>query len=320
MLWTVLTVVAALLVPVQARLNGQLALEYGDPIAASVVSFGGGFALLVLASAARRDWRGSVPAVARALRAGRLRRWHLLGGLAGATVVAAQSFVGPLTGIALLTVAIVAGQTLGGVLVDRAGFGPAGVIRPTRDRVLGAAIVLLAVVVSVWPRLTVAAPLLALLVPLVGGIGNAAQQAVNGRIGGETTTFAATLTNFCAGTVALVSVFAVRRLSGSPDIDWFAVPWYLPLGGLVGIAVVAILARASAAIGVLQLTLWFVAGQLLGSLVLDLVAPSGTATVTWWTVAGLAVAFAGVAVAPAAAIGRRGRAGRRGGQAPSAPS
>ena len=141
----------------------------------------------------------------------------------------------------------------------------------------------------------VEAPWILLVLLLVGGLGVAMQQALNARTGRATSIHAATLVNFVGGTVFLGGALLVRGAT-SGFAPLFDAPWHLYLGGLVGVSVVAILARATASIGVLQLTLWFVAGQLLGALLFDLVAPTPGTSVTWWTVAGLALAFVAVAV------------------------
>ena len=59
-----------------------------------------------------------------AARAGALRPWQLLGGVAGASLVASQGITVGTIGVALFVVAVVAGQTSSGLAVDHAGLGP----------------------------------------------------------------------------------------------------------------------------------------------------------------------------------------------------
>ena len=81
---------------------------------------------------AARGHRGRVGAIPRALRSfGQVRAWHLLGGLGGAMFIAAGAIGAPEIGVALLSVALVCGQTTGSLAADGVGLSPAGA--PGRD-------------------------------------------------------------------------------------------------------------------------------------------------------------------------------------------
>ncbi len=55
----------------------------------------------------------------------------LLGGACGALTVSTQGLTAGILGVSLFTVGVVAGQTLHGLVLDRIGFGPAGVVAVT---------------------------------------------------------------------------------------------------------------------------------------------------------------------------------------------
>jgi bacterial/archaeal transporter family-2 protein len=111
---------------VQARVNGELGARLSDGIAAATISFGIGLAILsvfiLLTSAGRRG----LQAVQSALRSGTLRWWHLLGGVCGGFVVATQGLTVATLGVAVFTVALVAGQSASSLVVDRSGLSPGG--------------------------------------------------------------------------------------------------------------------------------------------------------------------------------------------------
>ena len=109
-------VVAGAMIPFQAGINAQLAHWVGGPIRAALVSFlVGTFALLLIAAAQRK----SLPSIGRI---GDAPWWVWIGGLLGAFYVAGSIVSAPKLGAATLTAAVVAGQSLTSLLVDRFGW------------------------------------------------------------------------------------------------------------------------------------------------------------------------------------------------------
>lgn len=304
-LWSLVAMGVGSLVAVQVRLNGELATVSGDPLTAAAVLFAMGLVILLLVGLTSRERRRAVPAVVAAVRDGRLRWWQVLGGVAGATFVGAQAVTSPALGVAMFMVAFVAGQTVGGLVVDGLGIGPAGRQRATGTRVAGAVLVVVSVLLSVAGELRGDVPVLLLVVPFACGLLMSAQQGVNGRVSVATTPFAATLCNFVVGIVLYAIVLAVHALTGGITADLAGSPWYAYLGGVIGLVFVAFAVVGVRHLGVLRMSLALVTGQLLGSLVLDLVWPAPGAAVTWWTVLALGLALAAVALAAVRPAPRR---------------
>jgi transporter family-2 protein len=301
--------VSGLAISVQARVNGELAVRLGDGIAAAVVSFGTGLAVLTLLVPLTRPGRRGLREVRSALRAGRLRWWHLLGGLSGGFVVASQGLTVATLGVAVFTVAIVTGQSTSGLAVDRAGVGPGGPEPVTPARVAGAVLCVLAVVVALADRLDAPRAVGLAVLPLLAGLGIAWQQAVNGRVrvaaGG--TAWPATFINFTTGTVGLLVAFGVgAAVRGWPAGRLPPEPW-LYTGGLLGVVVIATAVAVVQITGVLLLGLSTIAGSVLGALLLDLVIPTAGRPGAN-TYAGAALTLVAVAVAAAS---RRPAAARR---------
>ncbi|TGB08371.1 DMT family transporter [Streptomyces sp. MZ04] len=296
--WLLLAVFSGTLISLQARITGELAAGLGgDGFAAAVISFGSGFVVLTLGLLVLRKPRHGVGLVLADVRSRRLKWWQVLGGFGGAAFLLAQGLTVGALGVALFTVAIVAGQVTGGLLFDRMGLGPAGPQRPTRRRVVGAVLVLAAVGLSMADKLGGGFPYVLLLLPLVAGVCVSWQQAVNGHVKNAAgSAYAGTFFNFVAGTGALSVIFLVHAVAAGVPSRLPAEP-YLYLGGLVGISFITIAVATVQKLGVLLLGLCTITGQLVGSLALDLLLPHGDTDVTAATVAGVVLALAAVALA-----------------------
>ncbi|MEU4314791.1 DMT family transporter [Nocardia sp. NPDC024068] len=272
-------------VATQGRINGELGARLQDGVAAAVVSFGTGFAVLAVAVLLSSRLRTGLREVRGAVAARELRPFQLLGGLCGAMFVASQSLTVAAIGVAAFTVAAVTGQLLSSLLVDRLGVGPGGRTPVTPARIAGAALAVVAVLAagsggsgsktidtSDWLA-GVPAPLL-LALPAVAGFGLAWQQAWNGRIGTSGSPFAATVINFAVGLVGLLIVEALVLFAVGPPAEFPREPW-LYLGGVIGVVFIAAGVLVVRWLGVLLMGLSTVAGQLSASLALDWMLPTG---------------------------------------------
>jgi transporter family-2 protein len=280
----------------QARLNGELGARLGDGVAASLATTTAGLLVLVVVVPALPAGRRGLGLVRTALRSGDLRWWHCCGGVGGALFVASQGISVDALGVAVFTVAVVAGSATGGLAADRWGWGPGGRHRVTVARVGGAVVAVVAVAVAVSDRIGGGGAVALVLLPLVAGVAVATQSALNGRVGAAARSpWPATLVSFAVAELTLAAVLPVGlALHGDAVRSLPAEPW-LYAAGLIGIAVIATAARVVGQVGVLVFSLASVAGQLLGALALDALTGGPDPTVAVWI--GTAVTFAAVALA-----------------------
>jgi transporter family-2 protein len=287
-------VLCGALVAVQQRINGQLGVDLSAPLLAALVSFATGLVAVVAVAAAREPSRRALAAVRE------VPWWGRLAGLGGASLVAVGAVAAPQIGVALLTVGLVAGQTAGGLAVDRLGLAPGGAHLLTVPRVAGAALCLLAVGLGALGRDAQRADPVLLVLVVAAGFAIAVQQALNGRVRRTTGDAAvATLVNFVVGTaaLALVVLVAVAPRGGLPTGHWPGPgQWYLYLGGPIGALFVGVAAVIVRRLGVLRLGLAVIAGQLAGALAVDAALPATGTGVAPLTVLGAALTFVAVVV------------------------
>ena len=99
------------------------------------------------------------------------------------------------------------------------------------------------------------------------------------------TPLAATLMNFIAGTAVLLAAWLVKLVIAGPGNPLPSEWWYY-LGGPMGCIFIALGALLVRSLGVLLTGLCMIGGQLVGSLLLDLVVPAPGTIVAFATVAG----------------------------------
>ena len=270
------------LTAVQARINGQLGVRLDHAMVAAVISFGSGLLLIALVSVLTPGGRRGAVLLSRGIRERSIPWWMLVGGAAGALTVGTQAVAVGIVGVSLFTVGIVAGQTVGGLILDRVGYGPGGVVAVTVPRLVGGALALAAVgVVLISGDGLAGVPVWMVVLPVVVGAGLAWQQATNGRLRVRVETpVTATLVNFTLGTAILAVLAVVVTIVDGPPAPLPSEPW-LYLGGALGVAYIMLSAALVARTGVLLFGLAAVSGQLLASLALDVLwpAPAGPGVV-----------------------------------------
>lgn len=303
--------VVGILVALQARINGQLSADLGNSLQAASISFGSGFLLLSAIALLNQRVRDGIRQLIDALRARTLPRWQVLGGLLGGFFVAVQSATVPIIGVAIFTVAVVAGQSVNSLIVDRIGLGPAGKQSINVWRVSSAVLAIIAVALAVSDRLTGTASIIPVGFALLAGVLIAVQQAINGRVSraaGSPTT--AAWFNFLFGTIGLGAALGVAAamltlpLGGLPSG-----PWWIYAGGAIGVLFIAMAAWLVPILGVLVFALVSIAGQLIGSLGLDVFLPTAGSQVTGTLIAGVAMALVAVLIGSRGSV--RGHPGRR---------
>lgn len=303
-----LAVGAGLAIPAQGRINGALGARLDDGVTAAVVSFSTGLLVMILISLLLPRGRAGLARILPAVRSRAFPRPYVLAGGIGALFVFAQTFTVGILGVALFTVATVTGQTVSGLLVDRLGLGPAGRKSVTGIRIIGCILTIAAVAWAVSPRFAASGPgtdpdggaaalLLPLLLPVAAGFLMSFQQAMNGTATVHYgTPIAATLVNFVAGCLVLWTVLGIKVAVAGPGNPLPGEWWYY-LGGPMGCVFIGLGALLVRTLGVLVTGLGMIAGQLLGSLALDVFLPAPGSVVALPTVLGTVLTLAAIILA-----------------------
>jgi transporter family-2 protein len=234
-----------------------------------------------------------------AVSAGQIPVWRLFAGALGGSFVAIQTTVVPLIGVAVYSVASIAGQTATSLLVDRVGFTGGGPKLISRRRVGAALITVFAVLVSVADKIEAHSfSFLAVTFAVIAGALVGVQRALNGQINEHTdNSYATSLLNFINGTSFLLLFVLFLVLIGRVELQPLPNgPWWIYTGGVIGVIYIAATSLIVQHLGVLTFTLFSVGGQLFGSLLLDIYAPSEGVSVSWFLVSGIAMTYIGVVV------------------------
>jgi len=275
-----LMLLAGGLVACQSQINGELADALGGGasagIAAAVISFGTGLVLLVAVVLRLPSARAGVVRIADGVRHGRIQWYELMGGLFGAYLVTTQGVTIGTIGVALFSVAVTAGQSASGLLVDHLGIGPSGRQSLSVPRAVAAAFAVAAVVLAAGERLVQTFSLqtaVFALLPLLAGAGAALQLALNGRLSGVGGSWAATLNNFVLGLLGLLAALAVSLLLGG-TLEGLPSTWWLYAGGPMGVGFIWLAATLVKVHGVLVLGLSIIAGQVMTAELIELLGSS----------------------------------------------
>ena len=287
----VAALIAGILVAVQSRLNGELGLALEDGVGAALYSFTSGWLLIALVTLISKPGREGMKRVIELLRTGQMPVWMTLGGVFGGFLVMTQGLAAGTLGIALFTVAVVAGQGISGIVIDSRGWFGVQKRRLNFARLLGAMIVIVGVgMVAERPSLDT---LLLLSLPFLAGLGLGFQQAANGKVGiNAESALAATFVNFAMGSgmlfiAKLISLPFVGIPTGMPS------GWWLYVGGFTGVLFITIQVVVVSRIGVLGLGVMLGTGQILGSLLIDIFLPLPGQVITLIHVVGVFVTLAG---------------------------
>jgi transporter family-2 protein len=262
-----------------------------------MVSFSTGLIFVTLIVISRKKTRAGFGLIFAAVKSKKLPRWQLGAGVLGASFVAMQTHVVPIAGVALFTVASLAGQTLISLFVDKIGLSGGVKNAVSKRRVIAAFITIIAVVVSAWDRFSMSSfSVAAIFLAVLAGTWVGVQRALNAQINVYSTqSFATSQLNFITGTTFLVFLFFIRYLStGQPLSKLVSAPFWVYIGGSLGVIYIAFSATAVQHMGVLEFTLFSVGGMLVGSLALDLIAPTSGTDISWYLIAGILLTYLGV--------------------------
>jgi transporter family-2 protein len=298
----VITFIASIIITAQSSINSELNIYTVNPLITALINFTTGLIVLALMMIFSRAIRKGFTSIPRLVREGKLKRWQLIGGLSGAFFVASQSSLVQVVGVAIFTVAAVAGQTSAALLVDKSGIGPAGKQPVTLMRVGAAILGIVGVLVSVLGQdSTGQFAFGAVLISFAAGALVSTQPALNGQIANQTgQPAAATLVNFIVGFLTLVVVYGIKQQISPKGFNVPPMPWENPiiwLGGPFGVLFVLTAAFMAKTLGVFLFTLTSVVGQLSGAILMDVLFPTATTNITWQLILGISITGAAVVLA-----------------------
>ena len=294
-----LAALSGLLIALQARANGELSHRLGNGLQAALVSFTSGLIIIVVIALFNPSIKEGVRTLRRAVIAKAIPPWTLFAGMLGASFVAVQTQIVPLIGVAIYSVAAIAGQSAISLVVDRIGLTGGGKKEITPRRVTAAFVTVFAVFISVADRLdgkdlSIAAVILGVFAGAIVGV----QRAMNGQINEHSQqSFTTSLLNFMMGTTfLLVLLLFAMTLGGMKLSPLPAGPWWIYTGGAIGVLYVAFTSTIVQHLGVLTFTLISVGGQLAGSLLIDLFSPTDGVQISIYLVSGIILTYLGVLV------------------------
>ena len=298
----VITFIASIIITAQSSINSELNTYTENPLITALINFTTGLMVLSVMMIFSRPIRQGFISIPRLVREGRLKRWQLFGGLSGAFFVASQSSLVQVIGVAIFTVAAVAGQTSAALLVDKTGIGPAGKQPVTLMRIGAAILGIVGVLVSVLGQdSTGQFAFGAVLISFAAGALVSTQPALNGQIANHTgQPAAATMVNFIVGFITLVVVYAVAHQVNPQSFNVPPMPLENPviwLGGPFGVMFVLTASFMAKTLGVFLFTLTSVVGQLSGAILMDVLFPTASTNITWQLLLGISITGAAVVLA-----------------------
>jgi transporter family-2 protein len=294
-----LAALSGLMIAIQARANGELSHRLDNGLQAALVSFGSGLIIIAVIALFNPSIKQGVRTLRGAARAKEIPTWTLFAGMLGGSFVAVQTQIVPLIGVAIYSVASIAGQSAISLVVDRIGLTGGGKKAITPRRVTAAFVTVFAVFISVADRLdgrdlSIAAVVLGVVAGAIVGV----QRALNGQINEHSNqSFTTSLLNFAMGTTFLLILLIIAMAVGGMKLSPLpAGPWWIYTGGVIGVIYIAFTSTIVQHLGVLTFTLISVGGQLVGSLLIDLFSPTQGVQISVYLVSGIVLTYLGVLV------------------------
>jgi len=294
-----LAALSGVMIAFQARANGELSYRLDNAPQAALVSFSSGLFFIAIYAIFSPRIKEGIRRLKAAVSSGEIPKIRLLAGSLGGAFVALQTSVVPLIGVALYSVASIAGQSAVSLLVDRIGLTGGGVKLISPRRIAAAFITVIAVLVSVLDKLEADDfQLFALLLAVIAGALVGVQRALNGQINEHSqNSYTTSLLNFITGTSFLTLFIIILIALGRVELQPLPIgPWWIYTGGVIGVIYIAATSLIVQHLGVLTFTLFSVGGQLIASLLLDIYSPTQGVSVSWYLVSGIAMTYIGVLV------------------------
>jgi len=294
-----LAALSGILISFQARANGELSLRLDNGLQAAFISFSSGLLLIAVISMFNPSIKNGARKLRAAVAAKEIAPWTLFAGALGGAFVAVQTQIVPLIGVAIYSVASIAGQSATSLLVDRIGFTGGGKKPISLRRIAAAVVTVLAVLVSVFDRID--ARNLSLIAVALAGLAGAivgVQRALNGLINEHSgQSFTTSLLNFIMGSSALgIALLFAVAIGKVEFVALPAGPWWIYMGGTIGVIYIAFTSTIVQHLGVLTFTLFSTGGQLIGALFIDIYSPTEGVSVSAYLVSGIVMTFLGVLV------------------------
>ena len=294
-----LAALSGILISFQARANGELSLRLDNGLQAAFISFSSGLLLIAIISIFNPSIKNGARKLRAAVAAKEIAPWTLFAGALGGAFVAVQTQIVPLIGVAIYSVASIAGQSATSLLVDRIGFTGGGKKPISPRRIAAAVVTVLAVLVSVLDRID--ARNLSLIAVALAGLAGAivgVQRALNGLINEHSgQSFTTSLLNFIMGSSALgIALLFAVAIGKVEFVALPAGPWWIYMGGTIGVIYIAFTSTIVQHLGVLTFTLFSTGGQLIGALFIDIYSPTEGVSVSAYLVSGIVMTFLGVLV------------------------
>ena len=294
-----LAALSGILISLQARANGELSLRLNNGLQAAFISFSSGLLLIAIISIFNPSIKSGARRLRAAVSAKEIAPWTLFAGALGGAFVAVQTQIVPLIGVAIYSVASIAGQGATSLIVDRIGLTGGGKKPISPRRIAAAVVTVLAVLVSVLDRID--ARNLSLIAVALAGLAGAivgVQRAMNGLITEHSgQSFTTSLLNFIMGSSVLGIALLIAVAIGKVEfVALPAGPWWIYMGGTIGVIYIAFTSTIVQHLGVLTFTLFSTGGQLIGALLIDIYSPTKGVSVSAYLVSGIVMTFLGVLV------------------------
>ena len=294
-----LAAISGVMIALQARANGELSTALDNGVQAALISFGSGLLIISIVAVFSPSIKAGARNLRSAVMAKEIPPLTLFAGVLGGTFVAIQTHVVPVIGVAIYSVASIAGQTAASLAVDRWGITGGGKKKITFRRTAAALFTVVAVFISVVDRIdSKSLSLFALLLAGLAGAVVGVQRALNGLINEHShQSFTTSFLNFFMGTSFLVLFLSAKILFSSTELVALpSGPWWMYTGGVIGVIYIAFTSTIVQHLGVLTFTLFSVGGNLVGSLLIDIYSPTEGVQISAYLVIGIAMTYLGVIV------------------------
>lgn len=290
------TILAGTLSPMQSAVNGELGHWLNDGNACAVISFASGLVVMFFIIMAKKETRQQFASIPLLIKQRKIPLWNWFAGLCGAMVVFSEGASASALGVATFQTALISALILSGLLCDRFGIGVSEKKYFTSYRIIGAIFAVVATVFVVSPQWRSTSFILLAILPFMAGLLAGWQPAGNAKVAEATGSMLVSITwNFIVGFTVLGIALLVRISLGHVS---FQLPdtWWMYLGGPLGLMSIGLMAILVRGLGLLMLGVASTAGQLLGSVLIDVLIPALGNTVYFVTLVGTVFALVGAIV------------------------